>query len=122
MLKTRMIFKIVAIFFLSFFLQSCSYPDYWFMVTNTKAGNVCVEDMELAVTDPKAKEVSTILYARYGANEGEKKMYANPGGFGKCSEIREYEAPIPNLIISVEFYQQVIEPEYHGRKPSTDTN
>ena len=93
------------------------------MVTNTAAGNVCIENLQLAVTDPYAQQVGKIIYARYGVNEGEKLLYSNPGreNLG-CHEITANDAPVPNLIISVEFYKEVIEPEYLGTAPEPATN
>jgi hypothetical protein len=76
-------------------------------------GNLCVEDFQLSITDPYALKVSKILYARYGEGSGEKKMYAGTiAGSSACDKLNEYDAPRPNLIISVEFYKTVIEPEY----------
>ena len=115
MLKMSKYFRILHICIASLILQSCSEVHYYFLITNTKSGNLCVEDFELAITDPYAQKVSKILYARYGEGSGEKRMYAgNIGGFSACENITVYDAPKPNLIISVEFYKNVIEPEYLG--------
>jgi hypothetical protein len=126
MLKIKKYFNAALILCACLVLQSCSSYTYWFMVTNTQSGNLCVEGFELDVTDPYALKVSKILYARYGEKEGEKRMYSGSEG-GKataCENIPEYKAPMPNLIISVDFYKEVIEPEYLGTapKPGTNTN
>lgn len=115
--KTYTFIKVLFLCILCIALQSCSEGHYWFLITNTKSGNVCVENFELTTTDPYALKVSKILYARYGEAEGEKRMYAGSlGGTSACDKLTEYDAPRPNLIISVEFYKNVIEPEYLGLK------
>ena len=88
MLKSSKYFRILHICIASLILQSCSEVHYYFLITNTKSGNLCVEDFELAITDPYAQKVSKILYARYGEGAGEKRMYAgNIGGFSACENI-----------------------------------
>ena len=117
MLKSSKYFRILLICIASLILQSCTFPIYWFMVTNTASGNVCVEDFELSAVDPYAQKVSKILYARYGENGGEKFMFSNTDtSFYRCdrADLSSIGAPKSNLIISVEFYKNVIEPEYLG--------
>jgi hypothetical protein len=121
MLKINNCFRIALASLACFSIQACSEGHYYFLITNTKSGNLCVENFELSATDPYALKVSKILYARYGEGEGEKKMYAGSiGGRSACDKLTEYDAPRPNLIISVEFYKTVIEPEYLGVPPNTN--
>lgn len=123
MLKIKKYFNATLIIFVFLLLQSCSVVSYWFMVTNTAAGNVCIENLQLALTDPYAQQVGKIIYSRYGVEEGEKPLYSNPGRENlACNEITANDAPVPNLIISVEFYKEVIEPEYLGTAPKPATN
>lgn len=125
MTKFNIFFKFILIFGLSLVLQSCSIPQYWFMVSNTNSGNVCVEELELAVSDPYAQTVAKILYARYGSNGGERTMYSNSvSNSSSCIYAESIYDGIPkaNLIISVEFYKEVIEPEYLGTAPEPATN
>jgi hypothetical protein len=108
-------------------LQSCYVQQYWFMVTNTKSGNVCIDGFELASTDPYAQQVGKSIYARYGENEGEKVFYSSedPDPYtisSGCELINSTTTPNANLIISVEFYKNVIEPEYLGIPPKPDPN
>ena len=121
MLKMSKYFRILLICISGLVAQACSEGHYYFLITNTKTGNLCVENFELAVTDPYAQKVSKILYARYGEGSGEKKMYAGSLlGSSACEAITDRDAPRPNLIISVEFYKQVIEPEYLGIPANTN--
>lgn len=118
MTKIHNYFRVTFFILACLFVQACSEGHYYFLITNTKSGNVCVENFELSATDTYALKVSKILYARYGEGEGEKKMYAGSiGGTSACDKLTEYDAPRPNLIISVEFYKTVIEPEYLGANP-----
>lgn len=111
--------RLVGVLTVGLLLQSCSQSTPYFMVTNTKSGHVCIQDMELSAGDPKAQTVAKIMYSYYGAIEGQNLgLYSGNTSEG-CNGITQLDAPVPvpNIIISEDFYITYVEQPYLGITP-----
>jgi hypothetical protein len=123
MLKIKKYLNAALMLCACLFLQSCSIPLHWLMVTNTKSGNLCIEDMHLSVDDPYVQQVAKIIYARYGLGDGDHFAYSSDDhSESGCMYAESPVVPKANLIISFEFYKYVIEPEYLGTVPQPTEN
>jgi hypothetical protein len=118
MLKIKTYFRTFVFCAVGLALQSCTIHEYWFMVANTQVGNVCIDDLQLASTDPYAQSVSQVIYSKYGQSSGITSVYSSEDiqTYGTCETFTLDNGTKANLIISYDDYRQ-IERDYINSRP-----
>lgn len=109
-IKSASYFFIILQIAFTLILSGCGSGnvDSFFLVTNTRQGNVCVNRLAIDHGTPEAKIAAENLYAFYGYSKGETEIYS--GSYVPCSQAKAYGARDPDLIIYADYYKSVIVP------------